>query len=152
MAKRIFTLCIIYREDQVLLGLKKRGFGKGLWNGFGGKVNPGEPIMQAAIREVEEEARVVPEEIRERGVLHFTFDNDPGELDVHLFSAQSFVGSPQETDEMRPNWFDISEIPYKSMWADDRFWLPQFLAGKKIEGTFHFKDTTTLLTHSVSAV
>ncbi len=34
----------------MLLGLKKRGFGAGKWNGFGGKVNPGEDIVDAALR------------------------------------------------------------------------------------------------------
>lgn len=32
----------------VLLGMKKRGFGAGKWNGFGGKVQPGETIEEAA--------------------------------------------------------------------------------------------------------
>jgi 8-oxo-dGTP diphosphatase / 2-hydroxy-dATP diphosphatase len=34
----------------VLLGLKKKGFGKGKWNGFGGKVEKNETILEAAIR------------------------------------------------------------------------------------------------------
>lgn len=34
----------------VLLGMKKRGFGAGKWNGFGGKVQPGETIEEAARR------------------------------------------------------------------------------------------------------
>ena len=37
-------------DKQILLGLKKRGFGEGKWNGFGGKVQPGESIAQGAIR------------------------------------------------------------------------------------------------------
>jgi len=32
--------------------MKKRGFGQGKWNGFGGKVEPNESIEQAAIREM----------------------------------------------------------------------------------------------------
>jgi len=40
------------------------------------------------------------------------------------------------TDEMRPAWFSESEIPYDSMWEDDRYWLPQLLAGKKIQAEF----------------
>jgi len=49
--KKLLTLVLVFKEDNsVLLGLKKRGFGKGLWNGFGGKVEPGETIVQAAAR------------------------------------------------------------------------------------------------------
>ncbi len=36
----------------MLLGEKKRGFGEGYFNGFGGKVEAGETVQQAAIREV----------------------------------------------------------------------------------------------------
>lgn len=52
-AKKVLTLAFIEdRNDKVLLGLKKRGFGEGLWNGFGGKVNPEEEIVDAAVRYV----------------------------------------------------------------------------------------------------
>lgn len=41
MAK-LLTLCIVRKDSKVLLGMKKRGFGEGCWNGFGGKVTEGE--------------------------------------------------------------------------------------------------------------
>ncbi|MDP4007437.1 MAG: hypothetical protein Q8P55_02500 [bacterium] len=47
--RKLFTLCIVQQEGQVLLGMKKRGFGKGRWNGFGGKVK-GEPIETEEMR------------------------------------------------------------------------------------------------------
>lgn len=47
---RLFTLVLVVQPPRVLLGLKKRGFGAGLWNGFGGKVQPGESIEEAAHR------------------------------------------------------------------------------------------------------
>ncbi len=47
---KLFTLLFVLRPGQVLLGMKKRGFGKGRWNGFGGKVHKGESIEEAAIR------------------------------------------------------------------------------------------------------
>lgn len=37
---------------QLLLGYKKRGFGKDMYNGFGGKVEPGESVSEAAHREL----------------------------------------------------------------------------------------------------
>ena len=37
-------------NHRILLGLKKRGFGEGWWNGFGGKINHNETIEEAAKR------------------------------------------------------------------------------------------------------
>ena len=49
--KRIDTLVLITdRFQRILLGMKKRGFGSGKWNGFGGKVEPNETIEDAAKR------------------------------------------------------------------------------------------------------
>ena len=42
----------------ICLAMKKRGFGKGRWNGVGGKVEAGETIEAAAMREAREEIGV----------------------------------------------------------------------------------------------
>ena len=50
---KAYTLCFTFKDSswkQVLLGMKKRGFGAGRYNGFGGKVEPGETVKEAAIR------------------------------------------------------------------------------------------------------
>lgn len=31
---------------------------------------------------------------------------------------------------MRPQWFDIADIPYEQMWEDDKIWLPELLNGQ----------------------
>ena len=65
---RVCTLVIINDGERVLLGMKKRGFGQGRWNGFGGKVAPGETIDAAASRELREEAGIAYES-RQRGTM-----------------------------------------------------------------------------------
>jgi 8-oxo-dGTP pyrophosphatase MutT (NUDIX family) len=45
---------------QILLGMKKRGFGEGKWNGFGGKKEPAETMAECAQRELREESGVCP--------------------------------------------------------------------------------------------
>ena len=47
---KVVTLLFVLRPGHVLLGMKKRGFGEGRWNGFGGKVEEDETIEEAAIR------------------------------------------------------------------------------------------------------
>lgn len=136
--KKIFTLCVIIKDSKILLGMKKRGFGEGMWNGFGGKVLEGESIKDAAVRELEEEAGIIPADLVEVGVLDFSFESDPKLLEVHIFKITDFKGEPKESEEMTPQWFAIENIPYDKMWADDIHWLPLLLSGKNFKGKFLF--------------
>lgn len=149
MTKKLLTLCIIHQENQVLLGMKKRGFGAGRWNGFGGKVAENESIEDAARRETFEEAGITLGTIEEIGVLEFEFKDDPQILEVHIFKATEFSEEPVETDEMKPRWFEISEIPYDTMWPDDIFWIPLFLEDKKFKGKFVFGEGDVILKQSL---
>lgn len=38
------------------------------------------------------------------------------------FFSKLFTGTVQESEEMRPKWFGIHEIPLEQMWIDDRYW------------------------------
>ncbi|KUF75709.1 hypothetical protein AM587_10005427 [Phytophthora nicotianae] len=157
LPRKLLTLAFIVRDDmgsqQVLLGMKKRGFGMGKWNGFGGKVEVSDAsIAAAAAREIEEEANVSvkAEHLQLRGVLLFSFEEAKEVMEVHVFLTQQFSGEASESDEMKPQWYDITDIPFKSMWADDHFWLPHVLSGKSVQGHFHFAaDEDTLLDHNL---
>lgn len=139
------TLCVVLKGKNVLLGMKKRGFGKGNWNGFGGKIEPGETIEQAAIRECKEEAGITVAKIEERGKLIFTFENNNDVLHVHVFVVLQFEGEPTESEEMKPDWFSQDKIPYALMWPDDIHWLPRVLAGKSVYARFHLYGHDQLL-------
>jgi 8-oxo-dGTP diphosphatase/2-hydroxy-dATP diphosphatase len=150
--KKVLTLCLVLANSQILLGMKKRGFGANRWNGFGGKVEKNESIMEAASRELYEECEINAESLVQKGLMRFHFENDPVELEIHLFEVEKFSGDPKETDEMRPQWFYYNEIPYDKMWADDRLWMPLFLDGKKFEGEFFFKDQNTLIDYKIKEI
>jgi 8-oxo-dGTP diphosphatase/2-hydroxy-dATP diphosphatase len=139
MRKRILTLCIIHKDSKILLGMKKRGFGTGFWNGFGGKVKKGESIEEAAKRETKEEIGVVPLDLKKMGILRFQFKGELEILEVHVFSCSNFVGEIKETEEMMPKWFKIEQIPFNQMWPDDKYWLPLLLEGKNFRGKFYFE-------------
>ncbi len=134
------TLCLIYQHPKILLGLKKRGFGEGRWNGFGGKLNDGETIEDAAKREVEEEIRVSVKEMEKKGIITFEFQDSQETLEVHIFHISEFKGEPTESEEMKPQWFNVDEIPFEEMWSDDKHWVPLFLEGKKFKGTLLFDN------------
>jgi 8-oxo-dGTP diphosphatase len=131
------NLCFIVKGGRVLLIRKKRGLGAGKINGPGGKLEPGETALEAAIREVREEIGVTPLRLEDRGELHFQF-TDGYSLHCAVFVARDFEGDPIETDEATPFWVSVDDVPFDAMWEDDRHWLPQVLDGQKFRGWFVF--------------
>lgn len=150
--KKVLTLCIVHQGNRVLLGMKKRGFGMGRWNGFGGKIEKGETIEEAMRREIFEEAGIDVSEAEKVGILEFEFQGNPEILETHIFRAEKFVGEPSESEEMKPQWFDIDKIPYKNMWTDDIYWIPMFLEEKKFQGKFLFGKGDVVLEQSLEEV
>ena len=148
--KKVTCLVLIRKGDQVLLGLKKRGFGAGNWNGFGGKLMPGESALEAAIRELLEESGLIGERLEECAQLHFDFETTPDIVDCTVFLCDTFSGEPIETDEMRPQWYPLGALPFDHMWPGDKHWIPQVLAGKKLDAAFHFKDFSSLRDFTVT--
>jgi len=147
------TLCFLIRKSapggrQVLLGFKKIGFGAGKYTGFGGKVERGETIATAAIRELEEETgvQVREDDLQPVGRLTFLFPAKPEwSQKVHVFLATIWTGNPMESAEMLPAWFAVNEIPFGQMWQDAAHWLPRILAGERVDARFTFEaDNETI--------
>jgi len=150
--KKVLTLCIVHQHPKVLLGMKKRGFGKGRWNGFGGKVEKGETVENAAKREIREEAGIEISKMDKLGVVEFEFWGNPEISEVHIFCAEEFEGIPAESDEMKPKWFEVSELPFDQMWPDDRHWFPLFLERKNFKGKFSFDENDKIIDFYLSEV
>ena len=146
------TLCYVFRDGKILLGMKKRGFGEGWWNGFGGKVQSGEDVTVAAMRELQEEAGLVAETWERRGVLRFYFEDQDVVREVHVFAILSYRGEPKESEEMRPSWFFPENVPFAQMWPSDRLWLPIFLQGKSFVGECLFTPQRQIVSHIVHEV
>jgi 8-oxo-dGTP diphosphatase/2-hydroxy-dATP diphosphatase len=143
--KKLLTLCIIHQHPRILLGMKKRGFGAGRWNGFGGKVEIEEKIEDAAKRELYEEAGITVDDLDKVGIIDFEFKGNPEILQVHIFKSNKFLGELTESEEMKPQWFDTKEIPFKDMWPDDIHWIPLLLDDKKFTGKFLFGEADVIL-------
>lgn len=150
------TLCFLLDGSpptRLLLGRKKRGFGHGKLNGFGGKVRPGETPVRTIVRE---EAGVIvsPDTLRSAGSVTFTFPFKPAfDHHVHVFVASAWEGEVRESAEMAPAWFPIDEIPYDRMWDDDHYWLPLVLAGKRIRAEFSFAaDNETVASWAIEEI
>jgi 8-oxo-dGTP diphosphatase len=151
----ICTSCYLVRGDapvEVLIGLKKTGFGMGKYAGIGGKVEAGESIAAAAVRELEEETglKIGENDLMPSGKITFLFPARPDwNLMMHVFVVRNWAGTPLESREIRPFWFNSEEIPYDGMWADAVHWLPKALAGKQPRMVFTYQnDNETLKTFS----
>lgn len=135
------TICFPLRDTSVLLGMKKRGFGKEKWNGFGGKLEDGETPRQAAVREIFEESClcVLPDSLEEMAVIEF-LENGVPIFKNTIFVFREWTGVEKETEEMRPKWFLQDAVPYDQMFAADKAWIPLVLTGKKFDGIVRFKS------------
>lgn len=143
-------------EKEILLAMKKRGFGEGKWNGVGGKVETGESVEEAVVREATEEIGVKVEQtdLRQVAILDFVFVDQPEfNQRVHTFFTEKWTGEPVESEEMRPKWYATDALPYDFMWVDDPHWLPLVLAGKTLKASFTFGDSgATLLSAQVNEI
>lgn len=151
------TLLMLRQNQQLLLAMKKRGHGVGMWNGVGGKLKTNESVEEALVRECEEEIGVTPTIYHKVAIIDFTFprDGEVGETveeKVHVYIADEWQGEPEETGEMAPRWFQISEIPYDHMWEDDALWLPLVLRGRKLQCKFGFGENVTMLSAHLDIV
>ncbi len=130
--------------------MKKRGFGVGKWNGVGGKLLPNETAKTAIKREAKEEINVEITALELVARLDFRFPYRPewGQR-VYTYLATAWVGSPKETEEMRPRWFKTSQIPFTKMWPDDKIWLPKVLSGERLTGVFVFGQSENISSYKL---
>ncbi|MFW5919017.1 MAG: 8-oxo-dGTP diphosphatase [Halanaeroarchaeum sp.] len=131
------TITYPVADGSVLLIEKKRGIGAGLYNGPGGKVEPGESPREAARRELREEIRATVPTVSKVGEIEFVFGVDHY-MTVHVYRAPEIEGEPEETPEAKPLWVDVEAVPYDQMWDDDRYWLPLVLEDRTFRGWFRF--------------
>jgi len=98
----------------VLLGKRKsrRAFYPGVWDVLSGHLQPGETCEQALVRELQEEAGVIPTEWRPLGEFHEPLPGGDGSIILHLYAVTSWNGvprnrSPEEHSEI--SWFTVGD-------------------------------------------
>ena len=149
------VLSFIIQNEKILLAKKARGFGMGKINGYGGKVEMGESLLEAASRELREESGGSCNDLTQAGKIDFYFKEDKVKFSVSIFRGTHIDPAPIDTEEMiEPTWYTFSSIPYNKMWVDDVHWMENLLEGKLFQARFTFQSmrdehSETILSHEV---
>ena len=134
-------------QGDYVLGKKKRGFGAGRVNGFGGKLDTGESYYTCAVRELQEESGLIAQELCWVGEVcayfPLTYPTDKIAQQIYIFTCDNWSGELQETEEMIPVILKPEEIDYADMWPDNALFLPLILSsqeGWKVEVLYSEQD------------
>jgi 8-oxo-dGTP diphosphatase len=136
--------------------------GKKKWNGLGGKLEPGETMVEAAVREFHEEADCTthPSQWRRLGELYFpNFMAEKNEdwwvtVFVTDLSDEQISQIPLE-DSLRPegslHFVPLSRVDCLDLWEGDRLFLPYVFERKPFQGTLFYLNGRCVR-HELSAI
>ena len=102
------SLCMIYRGEEILLQNRV----KTDWRGYcfpGGHVEPGESVVDSAIREIKEETGLTVSQLRLCGIKQFPIDG--GRYLVFFFKTDRFFGELISSDEGNMEWVHRKDLP-----------------------------------------
>ncbi len=111
---------LVYRNKR----LDDQHYGK--YNGLGGKMEPGEDILQCIKREIYEEAGILCGKTIMRGTINWTgFGKNGEDWFGFIFRIDTFSGTPtRSNDEGDLLWKEIDGLGELSMWEGDAYFLP----------------------------
>jgi len=125
---------VLRRGDEVLLHLRRgTGYRDGHWALPAGHVDPGESVVDAAVREAREEVGVELTDVRPLTAIHRFEPHGPAveqRVDV-FFEATSWSGTPtiREPDKAAGlRWFPLAALP-EPVVPHERFVLTALAAG-----------------------
>lgn len=148
--QRIANLLAV-QNDQVLLLQKPR---RGWYVAPGGKMESGESIYEAAIREFQEETNVTPQNVHLKGVYTMIIKNGEQVVDewmLYTFIARGIEGTPyEETREGKLEWHPIGSLQTLPMAKGDRTNLIFAASQKGVQyGTFEYTEDFELISESI---
>ncbi len=114
----------------------------GLWSMVGGKIEPGEDIKDAVVREIKEETGLTAKFIKIRGVLYESLHTEKG-IDDHfiIWACETRAKSQgaKENGEGEVKWFTKADLTKyeKEIIPSDFAMIKTFFLGKKKNMVVH---------------
>jgi hypothetical protein len=142
-------------KREVLLGIKTRKIGVGLFNGYGGKVEGADTMTQSAAKELLKESGLGanPADFEKVAVVDFYIHKNDDTIVLNkcdIFFITKFVGEPKATAEMKnPTWYLVSDLPLQQMMPDARFWIPLILNGDRIHVQIQYNEERTKIVGAI---
>ena len=135
------TLCYVKQNGKTLMvhrNKKANDVHEGKWNGLGGKFEAGETPEMCVRREVQEEAGLVIQNPRLKGLL--TFPNFRGvDWYVFVFTATEFSGELIDSPEGKLEWIPDEQLAGLNRWESDHIFLPWIEERKFFSAKFEYE-------------
>jgi 8-oxo-dGTP diphosphatase len=118
---KVVTVVVARHADRLLLGRRNMEPGRGAWSFFGGYVDRGEQVEEAALREVKEETNL---DVRLEGLVGvYSTQGDPHILIVYQASVPDeqlavLAPDPEEVSELA--LFELDAMPPLAFSIDER--------------------------------
>lgn len=157
------VLVYISRQDKTLMiyrnSSNRQDDHLGKWNGLGGKLELNESPVEAAIREVQEEAglQFQSQDFQSLGFLQFPNFKPHKNEDwlVFVFSVDMKSDDHREPQRTNPegelHWKKTSELLSLNLWPGDRHFVPNVIGRKPMLGTIWYQNSE-VARHSISLI
>lgn len=115
---------VCFRGEEVLLIRRGTPPREGQWSLPGGRIEPGEPVRTAALRELKEETSVEAELVDLVDVVDAIFENKAGDLITRHYVLIDYVatwrsGTPKAGDDAADaRFFHLSDLASMGMWDE----------------------------------
>lgn len=105
----------IIRDGRVLVARRARGPALGVWTMPGGVVEAGETLLEALVREIQEETAITIKPVALAGHREVMVRDDDKRVSRHFvilcFAARWVAGEPQLNDELaEARWLKLEEL------------------------------------------